>query len=64
MLEELRENGVHVVGRQIGNTGVFENVTRQQCVGQDNNKSFKLVRSEKVSETPSGVPLDVCCKGH
>ena len=23
---------------------------------------FELVRSEKVSEKPSGVPLDVCCK--
>ena len=35
LLEELRENGVHVVGQQIENTGVFENVTWQQCVGQD-----------------------------
>ena len=64
MLLEQREDGVHVVGRLIEGTGVFENVTRQQCVGQDNNGSFKLVRSEKVSGTPSGVPLDVCCKCH
>ena len=52
------------VGRLIERTGVLENVTRQQCVGQDNNGSLKLVRSEKVSEMPSGVPLDVCCKCH
>ena len=31
-------------------------------IGQGNNGSFKLVKSAKVSETPSGVPLDVCCK--
>ena len=24
--------------------------------------SFELVKSDKVSETPSGEPLDVCCK--
>ena len=40
----------------------LETAARQQCVGQDNNGSFKLVRSEKGSERLSGVPLDVCCK--
>ena len=50
--------GVRAVGRLIESTSVLENAARQRCVGQDNNGSFKLVRSEKVSETPSGVPLD------
>ena len=62
LLLEQREDGVHVAGRLIESTGVLKNVTRQQCVAQDNNGCFNLVRSEKVSETLSGVRLDVCCK--
>ena len=34
------------VGRLIESTGVLETAARQQCVGQDNNGSFRLVRRE------------------
>ena len=56
------EDGVRAVGRLIENTGLLETAARQQCIGQDDNRSFKLVRSEKGSERLSGLPLDVCCK--
>ena len=46
----------------IESTDIHETAARQQCVGQDNDGSFGLVRSEKRSETPSGKPSDVCCK--
>ena len=62
LLEEQREDGVRTVGRLIESTGFLETAARQQCVGQDNYESFKLVRREKGSETLSRVPLDVCCK--
>lgn len=38
-------------------TGIFKTLVRRQCVGQDSNGSFELVKSEKVAETSSGVPL-------
>ena len=61
-LEECREDGVRAFGQLIEITGVLETAARRQCVRQDNNGSSDFVRSEKFAETPSGLPLDACCK--
>ena len=55
---------VHAVRRLMEITEVLESAVRRQCIGLDSNGPSELVSSEKVAETPSGGPLDVCYKCH